>query len=105
VARCYKDCKHNFCDMFCNKYGERILTSRNPFSYGILLHPLEYLSTFYHRDVNLEISHLIKIAEKFSEDDVSKNIINQYKKNGYISYKQRKFLVYQLLHCFERRER
>ena len=101
MARCYRHCKYNSCDWYCRKYNERILTSKNPFHYGMLIHPLEYLSMFYYRDVNWEISHLIEIAEKYANDDVSKSIINQYKKKGYITYKQRKCLVYNLLHCYE----
>ena len=101
MARCYKRCKYNFCDVYCEKYDERIFTSNNPYNYGMLIHPLQYLSTFYHRDVNWEISHLVEIAEKFADDDVSKSIIAWYKKKGYITYKQRKCLVAKLLNCYE----
>ena len=101
MARCYSRCKYNFCDGYCEKYEDWIHKSENPWNYGILIHPLQYLSTFYRRDVNCEISHLIAIAEKFAEDDTSKNIVSQYKKKGYITFKQRKLLVYKLLHCYK----
>ena len=104
MARCYENCKHNWCNVSCRKYNEPILTSRNPFHRGLLIHPLEDLSAFYYRDVNLDISYLIKIAEKYAEDDTSKSIIEWYKKNGCLSYKQRKYLVANLLHCFEAKE-
>lgn len=104
MARCYENCKHNWCNVHCRKYNETILTSRNPFHRGLLIHPLEWLSMYYYREVNGDISHLIDIAEKFSEDDTSKSIVEQYKKKGYISYKQRKFLLWKLLNCFEGKE-
>lgn len=103
MARCYENCKYNWCNVYCSKYNERILISRNCFHPGLLIHPLEYLSMYYYKDINGDIVHLIEVAEKFSDDDTSKNIIDWYKKRGYISYKQRKFLVAKLLHCFEGR--
>ena len=45
--------------------------------------------------------HLIKVAEEFMTDNISKNICQQFKTKGYISYKQRRYLVYNLLHCAE----
>lgn len=104
MARCYKNCKHNWCNVSCRKYNEPILISRNPLHRGLLLHPLQYLSMYYRYENN-DIKHLIEIAEKFSDDEVSKNIIKQYKQKGYISFKQRKFLIYKLLNCcFECKE-
>jgi len=101
MARCYKNCKHNWCNLYCNKYNDRILTSRNPAHYGLLLHPLQDLSMYYYRYVNGTIDHLIEVAEKFLTDDTSKSIIEWYKKKGDISYKQRKYLVANLLNCYE----
>lgn len=104
MSRCYKNCKYNWCNVSCRKYNEPILISRSPFHRGLLLHPLQYLSMYYRYENN-DITHLIDVAEKFSDDDVSKNIIKQYKQKGYISFKQRKFLIYKLLNrCFECKE-
>ena len=101
MARCYQNCKHNWCNVVCRKYDEPILTSRNPFHRGLLIHPLQDLSMYYYKDVNGSISYLIKVAEKFLKDNTSKSIIEWYKKKGDISYKQRKYLVANLLNCFE----
>ena len=98
MARCYENCKHNWCNVSCRKYNEIILTSINPFHKGLLIHPLEDLSMYYRYE-NKDIRRLIKIADKFADDDVSKNIIKQYKQKGYISFKQRKLLIYKLLNC------
>jgi len=98
MARCYQNCKHNWCNVVCRKYDESILTSRHPLHYGLLLHPLEYLSIYYDYRKK-DIQHLIDIVDKFSDDDASKNIVKKYKQNGYISFKQRKLLIYRLLNC------
>lgn len=55
---------------------------------------------YYNYDKK-DISHLIEIANKYLTDDVSKSICKQYEKKGYITYKQRKCLVYNILHCCE----
>ena len=99
MAICYKFCKHNSWG-FCSKYNESILVSRNPAHYGLLIHPLDYLELYYKYDAK-DIPFLIKIANKYLEDEVSQNILQQYKRKGYITYKQRKLLVYNLLHCCE----
>lgn len=99
MARCYKCCKHNHMG-FCNKYKEFIPISRNIMHFGILIHPLYYLETYYDYDSN-DIEHLINIASKYLNDDVSQNIIRQYKLKENITHKQRKYLVYKLLHCYE----
>ena len=98
MSRCYKTCKYNFCDRYCTKYDELILTSRSMFHYGLLLHPLEHLSLYYNYDQK-DIKHLIEMADKFAADDASKNIVKQYNQKGFISFKQRKFLIYHLLNC------
>ena len=98
MSRCYKNCKHNWCGGYCKKYQELISTSKNCLHYGLLIHPLEYLSIYYDYEKK-DIQHLIEIADKFADDDISKNIIKQYKQKGYISFKQRKFLIYKLLNC------
>lgn len=98
MARCYDDCKHNVCG-FCRKYHEAIHVSKAWGCRGLLLHPLEYLDLYYKSDRDIE--HLIKVAEEFTTDDVSKNICKQFRSKGYITYKQRRYLVYDLLHCYE----
>ena len=104
MSTCYKCCKHNYCG-FCAKYEDTILVSRNPAHYGLLLHPLDYLELYYRYDAK-DIPHLIDIANKYLKDDVSQNILQQYKKKGYVTFKQRKYLVYNLLNCcYEEKER
>lgn len=104
MSRCYKNCKYNWRCGYCAKYKELILTSRNIYHMGLLLHPLEYLSIYYSYDQK-DIRHFIEVADKFADDDVSKNIVKQYKQRGYISFKQRKFLIYNLLNnCYEDKE-
>ena len=71
---------------------------------GILIHPLYYVSFYYNYDQK-DISDLIDIANEHLKDEVSQNIIKQYKNKGYITYKQRKYLVYSVLHCYEDRQR
>ena len=97
MSRCYKTCKHNYWN-FCTKYNESILVSTNPLHYGLLLHPLDYLTLYYQYDQK-DLTYLIDVASKFLKDDVSKNILQQYKNKEYISFKQRKYLVYNLLNC------
>ena len=103
MAKCYEYCKHNCCG-FCSKYNEMILTSRNPMHPGILIHPLHYLNLYYDYDAK-DICHLIEIAIEYLEDEVSQNICQQYNNKGYITYKQRKYLVYNILHCCEEKHR
>ena len=105
MARCYEFCKHNYLG-FCSKYKARILVSRNPVHYGLLIHPLHYLDLYYDYDYGVKNTpDLIDIANKYLEDDVSQSIFQQYNKKGYITYKQRKYLVYNLLHCCEEKHR
>ena len=103
MGRCYRFCKHNYCG-FCSKYKETILVSRNPTHYGLLLHPLQHLELYYNYDAK-DIPYLIDIANEHLKDEVSQNILQQYKKKGYVTYKQRKYLVYNLLHCCEEKHR
>ena len=98
MARCYDDCKYNVCG-FCRKYHEFIHTSKVYGHYGMPLHPLEYLDLYYKSDRDIE--HLIDVAKEFLDDDVSKNICQQFSAKGYITYKQRRCLVYNILHCYE----
>ena len=99
MTRCYKSCKYNVMGV-CQKYGEFIHKSVNAGHYGLLFHPLDYLNLYYKREEN-DVGHLMEIANKFLTDDASKNICRQYKEKGYISFKQRKLLVYKLLNCYE----
>lgn len=103
MARCYKCCKHNYCG-FCSKYKESILVSRNFAHYGLLMHPLQHLELYYNYDAK-DIPYLIDIANEYLKDEVSQNILQQYTRKGYITYKQRKYLVYNLLHCCEEKHR
>lgn len=98
MARCYKTCKYNICG-FCRKYHEIIHTSKVIGHYGMPIHPLEYLDTYYKSDQDIE--HLINVAEEFMTDDIAKSICQQFRSRGSISYKQRRYLVYNILHCAE----
>lgn len=98
MARCYETCKYNVCG-FCRKYHEFIHTSKVVGHCGMPIHPLEYLETYYRSDS--DIAHLIEVAEEFLSDEVAKNICQQFRYKGYITYKQRKYLVYDILHCAE----
>ena len=103
MSRCYRCCKHYYCG-FCTKYKKQILISRNPMHYGLLIHPLDYVDLYYDYDKK-DISNLIDIANEYLDDEISQNICEQYKNKGYISYKQRKYLVYNILHCCEENQR
>lgn len=104
MARCYRSCKHYYIYGFCGKYNEIVRRSNNFCHYGLPLHPLDFLELYYSPHHTPDVSHLMQYAEKFLEDDVSKNIVQQYKSKGKISYKQRKYLVYNLMHCYEDKE-
>lgn len=100
MVRCYKNCKYRSVN-FCTKYGEPIQISKNICHPGLNIHPLDYLSLYYTDSSDIE--HLIEAAEKYSDEPSSKNICKQYRDTGKITYKQRKLLVYNLLHCAEDR--
>ena len=102
MSRCYNHCKHKF-GAFCNKYEAKILVSKNPFHYGLLLHPLEYLTLYYNYEEK-DIEHLIEIAEKYLTDDTSKSICNFYRRRGYITFRQRKLLLHQFFNCDEEKK-
>lgn len=104
MARCYECCKHYYIFGFCEKYGELVRKSSNIYHYGLPLHPLDFLELYYSPHLTPDVSHLMQYAEKYLEDDISKNIVQQYKSKGKISVKQRKYLVYNLLHCYEDKE-
>jgi hypothetical protein len=64
-------------------------------------HPLEYLTVYYQYDAKEDIEHLIKIAEEFNTDEASKNICAQFRRKGYITFKQRKLLLYNIFNCVD----
>jgi hypothetical protein len=99
MSRCYKCCDHYHLG-FCIKYNESIIVSRNPAHLGLLIHPLHYLSLYYNYDKK-DVSHLIDVANKYLNDNVSKSVCKQYEQKGYVTYKQRKYLIYNILHCCE----
>lgn len=103
MSICHKCCDHYYMG-FCTKYNEQILVSRNPAHLGLLIHPLHYFSLYYDNDEK-DVSHLIDTASKYLQDEVSQSICQQYKNKGYITYKQRKCLVYNILHCCEEKPR
>lgn len=103
MASCYRCCKHYYAG-FCSKYKKTILVSRNPMHPGLLIHPLHYLDLYYDYD-RKDIKLLIDIAKDFLKDEVSLNILQQYDNKGYITYKQRKYLVYNILHCCEEKKK
>ena len=98
MARCWNNCRHNVCGI-CHKYNEIIRRSKVPGHYNMPLHPLDFVSLWYTSDI--DVDHLIEIAEKHMTDEISKNICQQFHTKGTISFKQRKYLVYNILHCGE----
>lgn len=103
MPKCYKNCKHNICGV-CQKYNERILVSKNPVHYGLLIHPFECLTIYYNSN-NQDVTYLVKQAKKYLTNDISKSICSCYKEKGHISYKQRKILLHQLFDCYEEKEK
>ena len=102
MPRCLECCKY-YSLSFCTKYNKDILHSKNIAHLGLPLHPFEYLTLYYKYDKN-DISGLIDVADKFLTDNASMSIISWYKRKGYISFKQRKFLVWKLTNCYELKE-
>ena len=87
MAICYRCCKHLSSFGFCDKYNSFVIISKNPAHPGLRMHPLDYLSVFYDYYKKPEdIQYLIDIAEKFQTDETSKNICEQYRKRGYITF-------------------
>lgn len=103
MPRCYKYCKCYYLG-FCTKYNEKVLISKNPAHYGLLLHPLDYLTLYYDYNQK-EIEHLIISAEKYLTDSISKSICRYYRRKGYITFKQRKLLLHQFFNCCKEKER
>lgn len=91
MPRCYKNCKHYYLG-FCTKYKKEILVSKNLAHYGLLLHPLDYLTLYYNYNQK-DIEHLIISAEKYLTDNKSKSICRYYRQKGYITFKQRKVIM------------
>lgn len=91
--------KYN-CIGVCTKYEEIILVSKNVAHYGLLLHPLEYL-TIYYNENQKDLEHLIKKAEQCLTDNISKSICRFYRQKGYITFKQRKLLLHNFFNCCE----
>lgn len=104
MPKCYKCCKYNNGFGYCEKYDEKILVSKNMAHYGLLIHPLEYL-TLYYNIGEKDIKYLIKISEKYLNDKASKNICNFFNNKGFITEKQKKLLLYNIFNCYEPNER
>ena len=102
MPRCYKCCKH-YCLDFCTKYNKKILVSKNLAHYGLLLHPLDYLTLYYSYNQK-DVEHLIRIAEEYLTDNISKGICRYYRQKGYITFKQRKLLLHHFFRCCEEKE-
>lgn len=102
MPRCYTDCKHNNSG-WCNKYNEEILVSKHFAHPGLLLHPLEYLTTYYNENV-YNLADLVAIAEEHLDDETSVSICNYYSRYDHMSIKQRKLLLHNLFNCYERKE-
>lgn len=100
MPRCYKLCKYNVMN-YCEKYNEPIVVSKNIAHYGLLFHPLEYL-TLYYNENEPDVEHLIKAAEKYLKDNnIAKSVCEFYRKRGYITFKQRKLLLHIFFDCYE----
>ena len=101
MACCSWNYKHNNRG-YCTKYQKSIHKSLNPECFGLLLHPLQDLDIYYQTDKNLE--DLIEIADKNLTSKKACGILEWYKTKGFLTEKQRKYLVYVLLNCcFERK--
>ena len=101
MFECNRACKHYMLG-YCVKYNEFArLTRRRGFTPGFLLHPLHYFADYYREECTTGIGHLMEIASRCLTDDVSKSICEQYKKRGSITFRQRKYLVYNILNCYE----
>lgn len=97
-----RSCAHYYSSLgFCSKYEKQIIVSRNLLHYSLLIHPLDCLTIYYDTNYKKDIEHLIELSEKYLKDGTSKSICLYYRKNGYISYKQRKFLLYKIFDCYE----
>ena len=100
MPRCYTDCKYHY-DGFCKKYNKTILKSKNILHYGLALHPFEDLTLYYKKNRTIDKCLLVKFADEYLTDDISKDICRQYKQIGYISYKQVKMLLHKFFNCYE----
>jgi hypothetical protein len=101
MARCWKCCKYYNILGYCEKYNEILHTSKNIAHPGLPLHPLDFLELYYSEHHTPDPTHLIEYAEKFLKDTTARDIINYYKTKNKVTSKQRKYLVYNLLHCYE----
>lgn len=102
MSLCYRSCKHYSCGI-CTKYDEIVRSSKDMSSYGLYIHPFDYL-TLYYDEPNKDIESLIAIADKYETDNTSKGIVGNYKGKKQISDKQKRYLLYKILHCYERKE-
>ena len=54
------------------------------------------------RITNDDIADIVKVAENYLTDELSKSIVSYYKKHSKLSFRQRKHLVWKLLNdCYE----
>lgn len=104
MIRCYKDCEHFDIYGYCRKY-HKIIRSYN----GLYEHPLSFFRIYFQEDTdgpvritNDDIADIVKVAENYLTDELSKSIVSYYKKHSKLSFRQRKHLVWKLLNdCYE----
>lgn len=71
--------------------------------YGLPMHPFDSLTLYYNHDRE-DIRPLIKVAVEHLTDKTSKSICKWYNEKESITFKQRKYLLYQIFNCYEEKE-
>lgn len=95
MSGCYRNCKYRSTIGYCAKYDEIIINDR---------HPLSYLPSIFQKDELTPFDQycIIKDASKYlTKDYMSQNILEYYKRTGWLSHKQYRALAWKLLNCFE----
>lgn len=100
MASCYRYCKHYSVGV-CRKYHCIIPVSRNIWQRGLLIHPLNHISLLYTQSTADHDRYLVDLSKKYSQDSMSIGICESFDCSGSLTNKQRKALVYALLHCCE----
>jgi hypothetical protein len=97
--RCYKCCKYFSEELgyWCNKFNTKIIVSHNIAHYGLLIHPRDSIDWF--EDWTNE--QLIDFCKKCQCSEITEKIITYYTKYQRLSEKQRKYLIYNIMDCYE----
>lgn len=99
MERCYDCCKHRELG-YCHKFKTRIYVTNVHREPRIPIHPYNFVSLYYEDSGGID--RLIDIASKYlSEDKIAMSICTTYLSQKNITEKQRKYLVYKILNCYE----